>query len=53
MRRIGILVAMMLLAAMSIVVPSTFSRYFAPEGTMREEQLLNIGIASLLLLDLA
>ncbi len=42
--------SMMLLAAMSIVVPSTFSRYFAPEHTMREEQLLNIGIAGLLLI---
>ncbi len=41
--------SMMLLAAMSIVVPSTFSRYFAPDGTMREEQLLNLGIAGLLL----
>ena len=42
--------SMMLLAAMSIVVPSTFSRYFAPEETMREEQMLNLGIAGLLLL---
>lgn len=42
--------SMMLLAAMSIVVPSTFSRYFAPDGTMREEQLLNLGVAGLLLI---
>ena len=41
---------MMLLAAMSMGVPSGFSRYFAPEGVIREEQLLNIGIAVLLLL---
>jgi Ca2+:H+ antiporter len=32
---------MMLLAAVSMGVPSAFSRYFAPEGTIRQEQLLN------------
>jgi len=41
---------MMMLAAMSLAVPSAFSRFFAPEGTMRQEQLLNIGIAVVLLL---
>jgi Ca2+:H+ antiporter len=42
---------MMLLAAMSMGVPSGFSRYFAPEGTLvRQEQLLNIGIAIMLLI---
>ena len=41
---------MMLLATISLVVPSAFSRYFAPEGTIREEQLLNLGIAGVLLL---
>jgi Ca2+:H+ antiporter len=41
---------MMFLAAVSMVVPSAFSRYFAPEGVIREEQLLNLGIAGLLLL---
>jgi len=41
---------MMLLAAMSLAVPSAFSRYFAPESTIREEQLLNVGIAGMLLL---
>src|SRR6266487_6014174 len=41
---------MMLLAAMSMAVPSAFSRFFAPEGTIRQEQLLNIGIAIVLLL---
>jgi Ca2+:H+ antiporter len=41
---------MMLLAAISLVVPSTFSRYFAPEETLRQEQLLNLGIAGVLLL---
>lgn len=40
---------MMLLAAMSLAVPSAFSRYFAPEGTMRQEQMLNLGIAGVLL----
>jgi Ca2+:H+ antiporter len=41
---------MMLLAAVSMGVPSGFSRYFAPQGTIRQEALLNIGIAVLLLL---
>ncbi len=40
---------MMLLAAMSMGVPSAFSRYFAPDSTIREEQVLNVGIAVLLL----
>lgn len=40
---------MMLLAAMSLAVPSAFSRYFSPDGTMREEHLLNVGIAAALL----
>jgi Ca2+:H+ antiporter len=40
---------MMFLAAVSLAVPSAFSRYFAPEGTIRQEQLLNLGIAGLLL----
>ena len=41
---------MMLLAAVSMGVPSAFSRYFAPEGTIRQEEFLNIGIAVVLLL---
>lgn len=41
---------MMLLAAVSMGVPSAFSRYFAPEGVVRQEQLLNVGIALVLLL---
>ena len=41
---------MMFLAAVSLAVPSAFSRYFAPEGAIRQEQLLNVGIAGLLLL---
>jgi Ca2+:H+ antiporter len=41
---------MMLLAVISLIVPSSFSSYFAPEGTIRQEQLLNVGIALVLLL---
>jgi Ca2+:H+ antiporter len=40
---------MMFLAAISMSVPSAFSRVFAPQGVVREERLLNIGIACLLL----
>ena len=40
---------MMFLAAVSMTVPSAFSRYFAPEGVVRQEQLLNVSIAGLLL----
>ncbi|HEY5806743.1 MAG TPA: calcium/proton exchanger [Povalibacter sp.] len=39
---------MMLLAAMSLAVPSAFSRYFADEA-MRQEQMLNLGVAGVLL----
>ncbi|HKE23605.1 MAG TPA: calcium/proton exchanger [Bryobacteraceae bacterium] len=41
---------MMLLAAMSMGIPSSFSRYFAPDSSIREEQLLNVGIVGILLL---
>ena len=41
---------MMLLAAVSLVVPSAFSRYFSPADTIRQEKMLNLGIAALLLL---
>lgn len=40
---------MMFVAAVSLAVPSAFSRYFAPQGVIRQERLLNIGIACLLL----
>ncbi|HKQ04538.1 MAG TPA: calcium/proton exchanger [Blastocatellia bacterium] len=40
----------MFLAAVSLAVPSAFSRYFAPEGSIRQEQLLNVSVACLLLL---
>jgi Ca2+:H+ antiporter len=41
--------SMMLIAAISLTVPSTFSRFLAPEETLREEALLNVGLALLLL----
>jgi Ca2+:H+ antiporter len=41
---------MMLIAVISLVVPSAFSRILAPESTIRSEQFLNIGIAVVLLL---
>jgi Ca2+:H+ antiporter len=42
--------SMMLIAAISLTVPSSFSRFFAPNETMREEAMLNIGLAVVLLL---
>jgi Ca2+:H+ antiporter len=41
---------MMLIAVVSLLVPSAFSRILAPESTIRQEQFLNIGIAVVLLL---
>ncbi len=41
--------SMMLIAAISLTVPSSFSRFFAPGETIREEALLNIGLAVVLL----
>jgi Ca2+:H+ antiporter len=41
---------MMFLAAVSMSVPSAFSRVLAPNDVIRQEQFLNIGIAILLLL---
>jgi Ca2+:H+ antiporter len=40
---------MMFLAAVSMSVPSAFSRVLAPNEVVRQEQLLNLGIAILLL----
>ena len=40
---------MMLIAVISLLAPSAFSRGFAPETTIRQEQLLNGGIAVVLL----
>jgi Ca2+:H+ antiporter len=42
--------SMMLIAVISLIVPSAFSRILAPESTIRQEQSLNIGIAVVLLL---
>ena len=42
--------SMMFLAAVSMTVPSAFSRVLAPNEVIRQEQLLNVGIAVLLLL---
>ena len=41
--------SMMLIAAMSLMVPSAFSRVLAPDETVREEALLNVGLAVVLL----
>ena len=40
----------MLLASMSMGIPSGFTRYLAPDAFIREERLLKVGIAVLLLL---
>jgi Ca2+:H+ antiporter len=42
--------SMMLIAAISLAVPSAFSRFFAPAGAVREIAALNVGIAVVLLL---
>ena len=42
--------SMMLIAVISLAVPSTFSRFFSSEATMRQEQLLNLGVAVILLI---
>ena len=41
---------MMFLAAVSMSVPSAFSRVLAPNEAIRQEQLLNLGIALMLLI---
>ena len=40
---------MMLIAVISLTVPSTFSRFFSSEAMLRQEQLLNLGMAMVLL----
>jgi len=42
--------SMMFLAAVSMTVPSAFSRVFGPNQVIRQERLLNVGIAVLLLI---
>jgi Ca2+:H+ antiporter len=41
--------SMMLISAISLGVPSAFNRFFSPEGTIREEKLVNLGTAFVLL----
>lgn len=41
--------SMMLIAAISLAVPSTFNRFFSPEGTMPQERAVNLGTALVLL----
>jgi Ca2+:H+ antiporter len=41
--------SMMLIAVVSLAVPSSFSRFFAPTETIRSEALLNVGLAVVLL----
>lgn len=40
---------MMLIAVISMIVPSTFSRFFSPPVTLPQEQYLNLGLAVILL----
>jgi Ca2+:H+ antiporter len=40
---------MMLISAVSLGVPSAFNRFFSPEATIREEKLVNLGTAFVLL----
>jgi Ca2+:H+ antiporter len=42
--------SMMLLAAISLMVPSAFGRFFSDQDVLRQEHLLNVGIAAALLL---
>jgi Ca2+:H+ antiporter len=41
--------SMMLISAISLGVPSAFNRFFSPEQTLREEKLVNLGTAFVLL----
>jgi len=41
--------SMMLISAVSLGVPSAFNRFFSPGGTLREEKLVNLGTAIVLL----
>ena len=41
--------SMMLIAAISLGVPSAFNRFFSPEGTIHAERLINFGTAVVLL----
>ena len=41
--------SMMLISAISLGVPSAFNRFFSPEATIREEKIMNLGTAFVLL----
>ena len=41
--------SMMLIAVISLVVPSAFNRFFSSAATLRQEQLLNLGMVVVLL----
>src|SRR6478672_8768839 len=41
--------SMMLISVVSLGVPSAFNRFFSPEGTLREEKIVNLGTACVLL----
>jgi Ca2+:H+ antiporter len=41
--------SMMLISAVSLSIPSAFNRFFSPEDTVREEKLVNLGTAIVLL----
>jgi Ca2+:H+ antiporter len=41
--------SMMLISAISLGVPSAFNRFFSPAGTLRDEKLINLGTAVVLL----
>jgi Ca2+:H+ antiporter len=41
--------SMMLISAVSLGVPSAFNRFFSPEATIREEKIVNLGTAIVLL----
>ena len=41
---------MMLIAVISLVVPSAFSRLFSSDVIVRDEQLLNLGMVVVLLI---
>ena len=42
--------SMMLISAVSLGVPSAFNRFLSPEGTIREEKIVNVGTAIVLLI---
>jgi Ca2+:H+ antiporter len=45
--------SMMLISAISLGVPSAFNRFFSPDNTIREEKLVNLGTAIVLLVTYA